>query len=50
MQGKVTERFNKRGRDYVQIDMEVRAARDNRLLVSYRDTVILSYQARESAA
>ncbi len=50
VQGKVTERFNKRGRDYVQIDMEVRAARDNRLLVSYRDTVILSYQARESAA
>jgi hypothetical protein len=48
--GKVTDRYLKRGRDYVQIDMELRSAMDGRLLVTYRDTVILSYQPKEAAA
>lgn len=42
--GKVADRLVKRGRDYVIIEMEWRAASDNRLLVTYRDTVILAYK------
>jgi hypothetical protein len=42
--GKVSERIEKRGRTYVYIDMELRAASDDRLLISYRDTVTLSYK------
>lgn len=44
VQGKVSERYAKRGRDYVRLDIELRAASDNRLLMSYRDTVILAYR------
>jgi hypothetical protein len=42
--GKVSDRVEKRGRTYVYIDMELRAAEDDRLLISYRDTVTLSYR------
>jgi hypothetical protein len=41
--GKVSDRYEKRGRDYVHIDMELHRVSDNKLLISYRDTVILSY-------
>lgn len=49
--GVVDKRYVKRGREYVEIAMELRAAEDGRLLVSYRDTVILSYAgtAKEAA-
>lgn len=46
VQGKVTDRYTKRGRDFVQIDMELHAVKDNALLISYRDTVILAYQPK----
>lgn len=46
VQGKVSERYAKRGREYVQLDIELRAASDNRLLMTYRDTVILAYRQR----
>jgi hypothetical protein len=46
--GKVSERIEKRGRTYVYIDMELRAAEDDRLLISYRDTVTLSYQEKKA--
>ena len=42
--GKVTQRYLKREREYVEIEMELRAAADGRLLVAYRDTVILAYR------
>jgi len=42
--GRVSDRIEKRGRTYVYIDMELRAAEDDRLLISYRDTVTLSYR------
>jgi hypothetical protein len=42
--GTVSDRYEKRGRDYVHIDMELYRVSDNTLLVSYRDTVILSYK------
>ena len=44
VQGKVSERYTRRGRDYVRLDIELRAASDSRLLMSYRDTVILAYR------
>ena len=43
-QGKVVQRYVKKGREYVITDMEMRAADDNRLLISYRDTVILAFK------
>lgn len=41
--GKVAERFARRGRTHVVIDMELRDAGDGRLLIAYRDTVLLSF-------
>jgi hypothetical protein len=46
--GKVTERFEKRGRDYVIMVIELRRAADNALLIEYRDTAILAF--RQTAA
>lgn len=46
--GVVSERYQKRGRDYVHIDMELHRASDNTLLISYRDTVILSYTGKSA--
>jgi hypothetical protein len=48
--GKVSERYMKRGRDYVIIDMELRSSEDDRLLISYRDTVILAYRQQKEAS
>lgn len=47
--GIVDRRYVKRGRDYVEIAMELRSAEDGRLLISYRDTVIISYKGAEGA-
>lgn len=44
--GMVTERFVKRGRTHVVIAMELRAVSDGRLLVSYRDTVLLAFKPK----
>lgn len=46
--GVVSERYQKRGRDYVHIDMELHRVPDNTLLISYRDTVILSYTGKSA--
>jgi hypothetical protein len=45
--GKVSGRYVKRGRTYVHIDMELRRADDDSLLISYRDTVIISFTGKE---
>jgi hypothetical protein len=47
--GVVADRFTRRGRDTVIIDMELRAVADGRLLVSYRDTVLLAYAKKDAA-
>lgn len=49
--GKVVERYVKKGREYVVTDIEMRTTADDRLLISYRDTVILAFkpQAAEPA-
>lgn len=47
--GRVAQRYQKRGRTYVQIEIDLNAAADNRPLVTYRDTVIISYQPTAEA-
>lgn len=47
--GKVTERYQKRGRDYVVMVIELRRAADGKLLIEYRDTAILAYTQTASA-
>ena len=45
--GRVTDRYEKRGRDYLEITIELRRERDGGLLISYRDTAVLSFQSKE---
>ena len=44
--GRVSERFVKRGRDHVVTLIELREATTGRLMVSYRDTVLLSFVSK----
>ena len=48
--GVVTARYEKRGRDYVHMEIKLRRAADDRLLITYRDTVILSYSGAKGAS
>jgi len=48
--GVVAERYEKRGREYIRIEIELRSAIDGRLLTSYRDTAVLSFAPKESRA
>ena len=48
--GKVVRRYVKKGREYVVTDIEMRAADDGTLLVTYHDTVILSFSAQATDA
>ncbi len=43
----VARRYQKKGRDYIEIEIELRAPADGRLLMSYRDTAILAYRTSE---
>jgi hypothetical protein len=43
--GRVVNRYAKKGREYVVTDIEMRDAADGKLLIAYRDTVILSFKA-----
>ena len=47
VQGLVSQRYMKRGREYMHMEIEMRRAADDTLLITYRDTVILAY--RDSA-
>lgn len=44
--GTVTERFTKRGRDHVVTMIELREAATGKLMITYRDTVLLSFVAK----
>lgn len=44
VKGTVTERYEKKGRQYVVMQIDLAIAADNRPLVTYRDTVILAYK------
>jgi len=48
--GRVAQRYEKRGRTYVQIEIDLRAAEDDRPLITYRDTVIISYKPATAEA
>jgi len=50
VEGLVTRRYAKRGRDYMHMEIKMRRASDNHLLITYRDTVILSYTGETSDA
>lgn len=46
--GLVTQRYTKRGRDYMHMEIKMRRAADDHLLITYRDTVILSYTGEKA--
>lgn len=46
--GVVAERFEKKGRTYIRLEIELRNADDGTLYVSYRDTALLAYRAGSS--
>jgi hypothetical protein len=48
--GLVTDRYEKRGRTYVETRIDLRSAVDDRLLVTYRDTIIVSYAGATTGA
>jgi hypothetical protein len=50
VKGLVSQRYVKRGRDYVHMEIEMRRASDDRLLITYRDTVILAYRGENAEA
>ncbi|MBO0344245.1 MaoC family dehydratase N-terminal domain-containing protein [Roseibium limicola] len=45
--GKVTDRFEKRGRTYVITEIDLREKATGKRLITYRDTVILAYRQAE---
>jgi hypothetical protein len=47
--GSVSRRYEKRGRAYVELEIELRVESTRQLLTSYRDTSVLSFAARETA-
>ena len=49
-EGTVVQRHSRKGREYVLTDVQMRAADDGRLLISYRDTVILAFRQQPAAA
>lgn len=50
VEGNVTERYEKKGRDYVVMEMTLKRVSDDALLVRYVDHVILSYASAGKAA
>ncbi|MGG5807673.1 hypothetical protein [Falsiroseomonas sp. CW058] len=51
VEGVVSRRYTKRGREYIDVDIAMRRKADGALLVEYRDTVCLSYRnASQEAA
>lgn len=49
VEGKVTERYSKRGRDYVVMEIDLKRKSDGRLLIHYRDTAIMAYRKSGAA-
>ena len=48
VRGEVTERVMKRGREYTCMNIELFRVVDNKLLVTYRDTVLLAYKPQQT--
>lgn len=47
--GRVADRYFKRGREYLDLEIEVRAKDTGELLTSYRDSSVLDYRTKEEA-
>jgi hypothetical protein len=47
-QGEVIDRYEKRGRTFIVLTIELRDADDNKLYVSYRDTALLAFKSGTS--
>ena len=47
--GHIRDRFLKKGREYVLLEMELTNVETGELLVRYRDQVILAYSSKEAA-
>lgn len=47
--GKITDRYIKRGRTYIDYYLEVRTKKDDRLIVTYTDKTLLKYALEEEA-
>ena len=41
---RVSRRYQRKGRDYVEIQIELRSAEDGRLLITYQDTAIMAFR------
>ncbi len=48
--GRITDRYIKRGRTYIDYYLEVRIKADDRLIVTYTDKTLLKYAIEEEAA
>jgi len=46
--GVVTDRYTKKDREYVETRIDLKTAEDDRPLVTYRDTIIVSYSQKQS--
>lgn len=44
--GEVTDRYTKKGREYVEMRIDLRTAADERPLITYRDTIIVSFSGQ----
>lgn len=50
VRGEITERYTKKGREYLVLEMELRNAQTGELLIRYVDRVILAYREASQAA
>lgn len=46
-EGRVARRYFRRDREYMEVDVELRSAADNEVVVRYKDTTVLSYRRKE---
>jgi hypothetical protein len=46
--GRVTDRYTRKGRDYVVVEIKLCSAEDGRELVRYQDTALVSYRQTEA--
>jgi hypothetical protein len=50
LSGKVMDRYVKKGRTYIRTVIEIHAAEDGRLMLSYVDTNLLAYRPKQGDA
>ncbi len=48
--GRVARRFMRRDREYLEVDLEIRSATADKVVVKYKDTTVLSYRTKSKTA